>query len=478
MKSESRTETLLDISNPTSLVSLKWTDRQETSLEAIKGFKNLKELDLTGNRLRTPVPALLSLKYLQKLTLARNEVSTMWELPEQLEFLSLAENHVEEWRAGLSNLRSLDLSHNDFRSLSTLSHFPHLSSLYLSHNRLMELCPLSCLPQLLELDLTYNLLSAAVLAELCLHPCLAAVGVKGNPGAEELKVTENWEVDADTVMFRNIERLKSLPTSRFRRKIKEKKVAKHVRYEIPEEALSSSSVTYSELDLVEEPPAPVQPKQGYDVLRPSRAEELWEDLISECGLKVEGDKEERYEAAKKLLIERERERLELQTKCASLNSQLEAIGEQHQCHCADLESSLLHLHLSYQSHLDSLRKDLSDLSDLKELKSPDEDFSLVYEFQSMREVQEAAVGDEFRLQGERQRTKMSLSDSKRMEEDRYEKTFAKQLDNGKARVPRFVGEFVERLKRSNSRLKDKLLKAKAQRDHCARAIRLLQSHPN
>ena len=154
MKSESRTETLLDISNPTSLVSLKWTDRQETSLEAIKGFKNLKELDLTGNRLHTSVPALLSLKYLQKLTLARNEVSAMWELPEQLEFLSLAENHVKEWRAGLSNLRSLDLSHNDFRSLSTLSHFPHLSSLYLSHNRLVELCPLSCLPQLLELDLT------------------------------------------------------------------------------------------------------------------------------------------------------------------------------------------------------------------------------------------------------------------------------------------------------------------------------------
>lgn len=470
MRTESRTETLLDVPNPTSLISLKWTDRQETSLAAIKGFKNLKELDLTGNRLSVSVPALLTLKYLQKLTLARNEIHTVWELPEHLESLSLAENHVEQWEGTLPDLKWLDLSHNDFRSLASFSLFPRLSSLYLSHNRLAALCPLACVPQLLELDLAYNLLSATVLVELCQHPCLAAVGVRGNPGVEDLHLLADWKMDADRVIYRDIERLKSLPTSRFRKEIKEKRGIKHVRYQLPEETLSSSSVAYSEFDL-EESPAPLQSRETYGSLKTSRAEEFWEELIAQCGLQLEdGD---RYRAAQEQLLERERERIHLQAKCHEYESLLEMTVEQYQCRCADLESSLLHLHFTYQSHLDSLRKDLSDLSDPKELKSPDEDFSLVYDFQSMREVQGLAAEGEFQLQGEL-REKMSMSDSKRLEEDHFGKRLAKQLERGKARVPRFVGEFVEKLKRSNSRLRDKLFKAKAQRDRCARTLRQLQ----
>jgi len=479
MRTEGRSESLLDVSNPTSLVSLKWTDRQEASLEAIKGFKNLKELDLAGNRLSNAVPALLTLKYLQKLTLARNEIHTIWELPEHLESLSLAENHIEQWEGALPNLRWLDLSHNDFRSLSSFSLFPRLSSLYLSHNRLATLCSLTCIPQLLELDVAYNLLTATVLKELCQHPCLAAVGVRGNPGVEDLQMVADWEMDADRVIYRDVERLKALTTSRFRKEIKGKRGTKHVRYQLPEEVLSSSSVAYSEFDLAEEPPVPVQAHEtygeAYEALKTNRAEELWEELISQLGLPLEG--QDRYEAAKEQLLEREKERIHLQSKCHSYESMLESTAEQYQCRCADLESSLLHLHFSYQSHLDSLRKDLSDLSDLKELKSPDEDFSLVYDFQSMREVQGLAAEGEFQMQSELQGMKMSFSDSKRMEEDHFEKRLAKQLESGKARVPRFVGEFVERLKRSNSRLRDRLLKAKSQRDRCARAIRLLQSNP-
>ena len=464
MRADSQVDTLLDVPNPTSLVSLKWTDRRETSLSAIKGFKNLVDLDLTGNCLSSPVPELLHLKYLRKLTLARNEMHRMWELPEQLEYLSLAENHIELWQGRMAGLKSLDLSYNDFRGVSSLPCLSHLTSLYLSHNRLTSLAPLTSFPQLLELDLSFNLLSTSSLSEVLQHPSLSAVGVRGNPGAEDIQPTADWSIVLTKLLYRDIDRLKLLPNSRLRKEIKENLTSKHVSYYLPEEIVGEES---SEFTLEEENPnSEFRSKEKYAAER-NRAEELWEEVIADCGLLVPSDTPARYEAAKDELLLREKERCELQAKCRQYESILATVTEQFGCKCADLESIILNMHCHYETNFDSLRRELADLSDLKEIKSPDEEISLVYDFQSMRE-QSRVLGH--LTKGEI----MSLSDSKRLDEDHYEKPFSKQLESGKVRVPRFVGEFVERLKRSNSRLRDRLMKAKSQRDKCAFALRQLQ----
>jgi Leucine-rich repeat (LRR) protein len=65
-----------------------------SNLAEISKFRNLTELDLSGNLLKTGVPELSKLLFLKKLSIANNQIETMWSLPTTLESLNMADNNL------------------------------------------------------------------------------------------------------------------------------------------------------------------------------------------------------------------------------------------------------------------------------------------------------------------------------------------------------------------------------------------------
>lgn len=65
-----------------------------SNLAEISKFRNLTELDLSGNLLKTGVPELSKLLFLKKLSIANNQIETMWSLPNTLESLNMADNNL------------------------------------------------------------------------------------------------------------------------------------------------------------------------------------------------------------------------------------------------------------------------------------------------------------------------------------------------------------------------------------------------
>jgi Leucine-rich repeat (LRR) protein len=71
------------------MITFRFTDRKLCKLTDITRFRNLTELDVSGNLLTEEVPELLQLPYLKKLCIANNQISELWPLPSTLEILDL-----------------------------------------------------------------------------------------------------------------------------------------------------------------------------------------------------------------------------------------------------------------------------------------------------------------------------------------------------------------------------------------------------
>ena len=67
-----------------------------TSLEGISQFKNLSELDISGNQLTSEILELKQLQFLKKLNLSNNTITSMYNLPQNLEILNLSYNLINE----------------------------------------------------------------------------------------------------------------------------------------------------------------------------------------------------------------------------------------------------------------------------------------------------------------------------------------------------------------------------------------------
>ena len=82
----------------------------------IQLFKNLTELDLSGNLLFQEVKELKALTFLKKLNLSNNQIDELYELPSTLEYLNLSHNMIrmvsEESAVHLKSLTCLDISNN------------------------------------------------------------------------------------------------------------------------------------------------------------------------------------------------------------------------------------------------------------------------------------------------------------------------------------------------------------------------------
>jgi Leucine-rich repeat (LRR) protein len=96
-------------------------NRGVTTLDEIQKFRNLTELDISGNQLRFEVPELKRLTFLKKLSIANNQIDKMWALPTTLEFLNISQNLLQQFEPqlleSLSCLKILDASRNQLDNL-------------------------------------------------------------------------------------------------------------------------------------------------------------------------------------------------------------------------------------------------------------------------------------------------------------------------------------------------------------------------
>jgi Leucine-rich repeat (LRR) protein len=223
---------LEEVASPCSLVSLQFTRRSVTDLPALASFKNLTELDLSGNCLANGLASLQALKFLRRLNLAENGIEEIWEMPGTLEQLSLAGNRLTVLGAPLlqlGKLNTLDISRNLLSSIKPLAALPGLRCLYANSNQLTNLEGVDCLPTLVELDVSNNPIeSEAALAALEFNLSVSVVILKDTPYYRKTQdVFDSFREGAfdldhfeDGIFYRNLDKLKDLKSSRFKRKLR------------------------------------------------------------------------------------------------------------------------------------------------------------------------------------------------------------------------------------------------------------------
>ena len=72
---------LAEVKNPQFFISFRFNDRKVSELKDIAHFKNLTQLDISGNTLREGIPELKQLNFLKKLNLSNNGITEMYALP-------------------------------------------------------------------------------------------------------------------------------------------------------------------------------------------------------------------------------------------------------------------------------------------------------------------------------------------------------------------------------------------------------------
>lgn len=302
---------LASLQNLGALVALQWTDRGEEQLPALRMCRNVTDVDLAGNRLRE-LPELQTLKFLKKLSLARNQIKELWDLPRQLEHLNLSGNELRQVQLSLPLLKTLDLSHNQLSALSHLN-TPSLTSLYASHNSIARIPALSRLSHIVEVDLEANVLDVDSVNVLFTMSTLAVANLRANPELTDLTPPEEWIQDANLLFYRQPGRLKELKSSRFKRTIKHTQASFEASYH---RSLSPSKANSGD--------------------RQQTAGDILEDLIERCGVEHElrtlpKNSMQRYTKAADRIVACVNER-------ESLRSALNTAEERTLCQASDFES--------------------------------------------------------------------------------------------------------------------------------------------
>ena len=153
-------KSLSEVKNPQLLITFRFVNRWIESLSEIRKFRNLTDLDLSGNLLRQEVPELTKLTFLKKLSIAGNKIEKMWKLPPTLEFLNISHNCLAcldpTICSEMHNLKVLDISSNSLTDLDGIQHLRKLKRLLAQSNNLSRLTALKELQMLVEIDLSHN----------------------------------------------------------------------------------------------------------------------------------------------------------------------------------------------------------------------------------------------------------------------------------------------------------------------------------
>ena len=180
------------------------------------------------------------MKFLKKLNISNNRITEIWELPPQLESLSLAGNHIKELNTviqSLQRLQTLDISNNRISSISLLSPLVNLKCLYANNNEITSLRGIEKLSQLMEIDLSYNLLKTRDnISSLNLNNSIVVISIEANPVLEIFtnskcgfvfssldEFPKEYSEISLGLYFRNPEKLRKLKSSRYRSIIKQYK---------------------------------------------------------------------------------------------------------------------------------------------------------------------------------------------------------------------------------------------------------------
>jgi len=109
-----------------------------TKLPELSLFKNLRELDLSGNLLTDEVKELNSLNFLKNLNLSFNKIQNLWKLPKRIEILNISHNLIkvvpESVAKGLKNVTTLDISNNKLESFQNFEHMHRIKRLVAKNN--------------------------------------------------------------------------------------------------------------------------------------------------------------------------------------------------------------------------------------------------------------------------------------------------------------------------------------------------------
>ncbi|OMJ91099.1 hypothetical protein SteCoe_6464 [Stentor coeruleus] len=212
-----------EIDKPSALMTLVFTYKSKTSLAGLEKFKNLIELDLTGNRLFNPVFEITQLKFLKKLNVSKNNISSLWDLPKSLEKLVISANKLTTLDLvipTLSRLQSLDISYNQITSLSPLRSLSFLQCLYASHNQISSLLAIDSFPALLEIDLESNSIPSTEICYIESNQTLCAISLKNNPIMHDVKHGQSqifgFVEMQDGLFLRHMEKIKSMGTGKLK----------------------------------------------------------------------------------------------------------------------------------------------------------------------------------------------------------------------------------------------------------------------
>lgn len=201
------------------------------SFEEITGlcglFPKLRTLTLDGNRFtvagsssRTKLPTIQSLSLSQTL-LSREELAPILDTFPSLEKLEYTSNELSTWSSPTlcAHLTTLDLSDNDFTSLSDIQRLdqqcPTLQTLTLQHNHISTVgANLIFLPTLTELSVSHNAISAwTFFNDLSTSlPHLRSLRVTGNPLYTNLRSAEGKPLTSSDGYMLTLARLRDLKT--------------------------------------------------------------------------------------------------------------------------------------------------------------------------------------------------------------------------------------------------------------------------
>mmetsp|Transcript_4993 Transcript_4993/g.10772 ORF Transcript_4993/g.10772 Transcript_4993/m.10772 type:complete len:327 (+) Transcript_4993:33-1013(+) len=135
------------------------------NLEGVTISPNLKALDLTANRLKSIDPRILALKDLRQVNFRQNlltDISAWAECScrDVVEDVEFRDNQLTEIPSlsGFKNLRRLELSYNEIRSISPLQSLDSgaLEELYVASNKVLTITGISQLTALQVLELGSN----------------------------------------------------------------------------------------------------------------------------------------------------------------------------------------------------------------------------------------------------------------------------------------------------------------------------------
>lgn len=151
---------LSDVKNPQKLMTFRFVNQKASKITEICQFKNLQDLDLSGNLLQEQVKELSCLSFLKRLSLCNNKITDMWILPSSLEIVNLSFNFIKklpiETCKKLKNVTTLDIQSNKLETLQNFEHLQRLKRLLAKNNFIRDLMPLQGIKHIFEIDLESN----------------------------------------------------------------------------------------------------------------------------------------------------------------------------------------------------------------------------------------------------------------------------------------------------------------------------------